>query len=374
MAVRAHRSWRSFVAAGLLACAAAWPATAAETPPMRRAVEHLLAIQTPDGLFRYEFDFLKSAHTDRDNIVRQAGTTYGLAEYFAHARDAAIAKPLQAALDRLDALSRPFGAGRLVTAGGDLDKAPTGATALAMTAEVLYFRTSGDARFAESREAWFRGLLALRGPRGGFLKAPGSDEESPYFNGEAWLALATYAATPGLTRRADAHLPAIDESLMARYARKPNLSFFHWGVMAADARYRTTRDARFAAFAIDQARTYVEKLQPRLRKQVNACYALEGLIPARTLLAAGPRPDARLAQRLTRRIDAELKKSLGFQIGTGQDVLALGGGATLHSPHLKGFAGAFVSGLHRPTIRIDFTQHCLSAMVKAVRAGFRLSR
>ena len=64
------------------------------------------------------------------------------------------------------------------------------------------------------------------------------------------------------------------------------------------------------------------------------------------------------------RIEAEILKSLSFQIMPGQSKLEFGDGRVLYSDDLKIFAGAFVDGLYRPRARIDSTQHCLSALLK----------
>ncbi len=43
------------------------------------------------------------------------------------------------------------------------------------------------------------------------------------------------------------------------------------------------------------------------------------------------------------------------------------GGAYLASPRLPVYVGAFLAGVYRPYTRIDYTQHCLSAMIKLER-------
>ena len=40
----------------------------------------------------------------------------------------------------------------------------------------------------------------------------------------------------------------------------------------------------------------------------------------------------------------------------------------LQAPEIADHAGAFLNGLYRPQVRVDATQHCLSAMLKEAAA------
>ena len=224
------------------------------------ASRHLLDAQLAGGLFDYDFDFLLARASGKANIVRQAGTTYALGETFSHSRDPALREPLARAVAALAAKSIAVtqGAaekGNLISFNGKRSGIKSGATALALLAELYYFRTSGDGRFAHQRDAWLNGLLALHRPGAGFLRAPDAQEESHYYNGEIWLALAFYSATfevPGL----EARLKEVDDYMMAAYGRAPHIGFFHWGVMAAERRFRDTGRAQFQRFAESQAQNY----------------------------------------------------------------------------------------------------------------------
>ncbi|NBQ85370.1 MAG: hypothetical protein EBU03_04530, partial [Methylophilaceae bacterium] len=77
--------------------------------------------------------------------------------------------------------------------------------------------------------------------------------------------------------------------------------------------------------------------------------------------------NAALATRLLTRVRQEMTKNIAMQITPDQKSLTLIGGRTLIAPEITRYAGAFINGLDRPQIRIDFTQHCLSAMIKSER-------
>src|SRR5205085_11763511 len=124
------------------------------------------------------------------------------------------------ALDRLGLLYRSEGSARVVSPDGKYSTAITGATGVALLAELAYSKASGDHQFAALRSAWLDALISLRIPGGGFRKTPDSIDEDDYSNGEAWLALAVYCDH----HRGDSRcglLPEVDEALMARYSAKP---------------------------------------------------------------------------------------------------------------------------------------------------------
>ncbi len=333
-------------------------------PAAERAAAHLRAVQEPSGLFRYGFDFAARAPIAGDNIVRQAGAAYALAEYYAHGKDHALRDGLIAALNAFAARSIAFADGGLVSADGTPSGARTGATALALLAELHFYRTSGDGRYRSLRGVWERGLRTLWRPREGFRLTPKTRRTSDYFNGQIWLALAYLEATtedPGLAE----WLAEVDRDLMEIYNRAPAIGFYHWGVMAAAERYARSGVHRLRDFVLRQTGAYLRELRPQMHPTANTCYALEGLVTARGLAASGPK-DA-LLPVLDRRIEVELAKNLGLQIASGSSRLPDGGSTPLTAEDIDRHRGAFLAGRDRPFTRIDHTQHCLSALVRAER-------
>jgi hypothetical protein len=373
---------RAALAALLLATVA--PARADDAERLRRAADHLIASQRESGLFAYDFDVASAEPSGRDNLVRQAGALAALGEYAADTGDRRALPALRAGLDALAARSlrirpgrldaalaalglRPRGATRLVAEGGRPDGAPAGATALALVAALEHRRASADARYAALAAAWARGLRALR-VRGGIREHPGSRQRSPYFDGEAWLALALLdARAPGEADGGET-LRELERQLMEHYGREPSVSFYHWGAMASAERYRATADPAFVEFAAGQARFALAALPPSAVRRHNACYLVEGLAPNHALVAARPE-HAALAEQIRGRVAAELARARALQLEPGQERMTLAEGGWLVAPVLRQHAGAFLAGPHRPYLRIDYTQHCLSALLKARRYG-----
>ena len=144
--------------------------------------------------------------------------------------------------------------------------------------------------------------------------------------------------------------------------------FYHWGAMAALKRHEATSEKKFAEFAVGQTVEFLNRLRPFVKERTNTCYSVEGLASAFALSDVVDLGRS-IRRRLVRRIVAEMKKNRGFQVRPGQRTIPHGKGAYLQPEQSAGFAGAFLNGLGRPRTRIDFTQHCLSALVKYEKRG-----
>ena len=371
---------RPLLCAILLSPLCLWPiqaplAAAMETVPerIRLAVDFLQASQLPSGLFRYQHDLVSGRDSRKDNIVRQAGTAYALAEYQRVAPEPEVRQVLLRALDAFDRNAVDWKHGRLLTGDGKLAGAKVGATALAMLALMLGGDGIGDTVQGQRRlDAWLRGILALQRTDGGFESRPGSGRTSAYSNGEVWLALAYYHRAFPLDERVVLALQRADARFLGFYGRQPEIGFFHWGVMAAAIRYATTGDQRFRDFVAAQIEAFLTRLRPRPNPRSNSCYSVEGLAGAAAVLAPETGQGA-LATRLRARLRQEMEKNLALQILPGQRRIDLGPGRYLVAPEIPRFQGGFLNGARRPQLRIDATQHCLSAMLKLWRSRFPLA-
>lgn len=338
------------------------------TTAMALAARHLMSIQAAHGLFVYDYDLKASEPTGKNNLVRQAGTAYALGEYLLQHPSPELKMSLRRALAGLrdSSIATGEGEGRFVTLEQSLEYAKTGTTALALLAELQYTRATRDDRFKQIRSQWRDALLAMRLDGKGFQRQPGSDEESPYYNGEAWLALAYYQDTFFHQETANA-LAQLDTYLMEKYTATPDIGFYHWGIMAAAVRHATTRSAKFLAYIESQTIYFLDHLRPVPHPKANTCYALEGLLTAFAVLA-DHRGGSALLARLEQRIAIEMRKNLTLQIRPGAKVQPrLGQNILVDIP--ASYIGAFLGRSYIEYTRIDYTQHCLSALVKLNRNG-----
>jgi hypothetical protein len=408
-----RRNTRALLVAVMAVNMLAGAALAATDRPsmMRLTAEHWIASQSADGTLPYGFDLLagKSTAPNGDEwayVVRQALAPYAWAQYFAYSGDQRVQEPIQRslsalarhslplgksrvqhwiehtrilslsfarwklnhALDRLGLLYRSEGSARVVSPDGKYSTAITGATGVALLAELAYSQASGDHQFAALRSAWLDALISLRIPGGGFRKTPDSIDEDDYSNGEAWLALAVYCDH----HRGDSRcglLPEVDEALMARYSAKPTFEFYHWGAMSAAQRFKTTAHTRFLAFMQQQGNFFSQRFDSPLFADANRCAVMEGVAGALAVLGHAGAEYAALAERMRAWLSKEADKLPKLQIQEGQSRLLLAGDAVLTAPRLVAFRGAFLVGLYTPSVQIDAAAHCMAAMVMIERDG-----
>ena len=325
-----------------------------------RAARYLMSIQEETGFFRYEYDFVTRTWSDDDNIVRQAGTASALAAYAVDRGDSRAAAAARAALAALHRMSIPHGSGMIVSADGTPDGAKTGATALALLASAL---VDVD---AARREAWMRGLLALQRSDGRFRRSPTNREASGYYDGESWFALAVLDARHRGVVPPTA-LAAVDTGMLRYYGPREEISFFHWGQLAAAARHATTRDPELRAFAEAQSAAFIERLRPEASRNSSSCYQLEGLAASYLLLGEAPKLQARVRDRLYRDVWHNTRLQISRWDSEFED-----DGVVVSGRALAGFDGAFMNGVRRLQTRIDTTQHCLAAFLQVENLGLRL--
>jgi len=393
-------------------------ASAADRRPMlERTVQRWVQAQAPDGSLAYGFDFLSDRPAEPHDrpwafVVRQAGWMYALADYYAWTGDARLREPTTRALDALRRqsiplgkaraadwlestriLSLPFarwkltraldgtgllyrtdGPGKIVSPDGRYETALTGATAVALLAELAYARASGDDAYADLRAAWLASLLSMRIPGRGFRDTPASIDESDFSNGEVWLALAIYADRFRDDARVTQMLRDVDATFMERYTRAPTIAFHHWGAMAAAQRWRSTGDVRFVDYLERQGDILVDRYVPRMVAGANNCTEVEGSAALLGTLDQAGRGNSATAQRVRRWLDAEEGVLPSLQIQPGQTSLGLGGDAALRAPRLAQFAGAFLMGRYDPSTRVDADMHCVFALLLLERNAERAQK
>lgn len=383
---------------------------------MRLAADQLLRQQLPSGLFPYDYDFATGAAEDMNdmsgpNIVRQTGTSFVLGEYLVSVDSVPLRGAITAALKAFDRRSLPIGKsivqtalekigvynrwrfwmswrkplnslgllysaegnGAVVSANGTYERAWSGATALALIAELKYRAVTGDEQFSEARTRWLRGLLALHVPGRGFREAPHYLTESAYVNGEAWLALGEYARAFPNDQKVAKLLAALDDYLITRYGARPSLMFYHWGVMAAEVRADTTGDRRFIEFIRDQTAWIISTQHRLLEDPSNSCALVEGLATAFRMLRNARTEASTLLGTLLKWITVMMQRNRTMQILPEMSEIKLDDGRRVKSERLSDFAGAFLVSSTVPKTQIDVTGHCLSALIRMQRAGLALA-
>ena len=311
------------------------------------AARHLVAVETVEGRFFYEFDFLLSRFTADDNIVRQAGAGFILNQFLYESGKPAFIEPAARTIAYYAAKSVPHGDGQIISEDGTLAGGRAGALALALLAELYHTRATGTDFRPDLRLDWLQGIAAQQLANGGIAQRPGDSSEDSYATGESWLALAHYLDLFPKTAEAEAVLVPLEALVMEKYLATSDRMFAHWGMMAAAQRL---------------ASGFIREMVPVTNPTANACAILEGLAAAAGAVANGG--DPALAIELRARLDHDLPVSLALQIEALQTQVSFGADRFYEDPKLANFVGAFRNGHYILRTRIDFTQHCLSALLR----------
>jgi len=371
------------------------------------AVDRWLVVQKPSGFLPYDFNFLEDKESEPDsmstgNLARQAVTAAVLADYYALTNDPrarpAIEKFLTAfgrhslpigkslaqsliektrllsmpvgrgkirnVLERLGLLFDKQGPGKVLSPNKDYSGVYTGTVALTLLTELRFAQTSKDESFSDLRQAWLETLLMLRIPGGGFRGFLTSIDPTPYADGEAWLALAEYHRQFPQDTRVAEMLAAVDDSLIKIYASDFNIDFYHWGTMAAAARYADSKDAKFLDFIKNQTSAFLDRKQQLA--SYNDCASVEGVADALATLVSAGEGESELSGRARAWIAREMTKTEGLQIQPGQKELVFAN-ARVSAPRLKEYSGSFLAGCYVLKTQVDNTSHCVSAMLKLQR-------
>ena len=369
------------------------------------AINRWLTVQKPSGFMPYGFDFLEDEESEprtmsAANLTRQAFTAAVLADYYALTEDQRtrpviqrflrafgryslpigqsriqtlvekthlLSMPvgrykIQAALKRFGLLYEAMGRGKVLSPSADYSKAYTGAVALALLTELRYSQTSGDNTFTDLRHAWLEGLIGLRIPGDGFRKFPTSIDATPYFDGEAWLALARYHHAYPQDRHVSEILVDIDDALMKKYGGTFKINFFHWGTMAAAARFSDTNEKKFLDFIKAQTESFLDRKIDHV-DNYNTCASIEGVADALGSLLSAGEGESELVKHVKQWVATEMQKAERLQIQPGQKELVFSN-ARISAPRMQEFAGSFRSGIFAANTQVDITAHCVSAMVK----------
>ena len=173
------------------------PVDAADTrAAATEAVGWFARNQEPDGRWIYRYDRAADAVDHRVHVVRQAGITLALYQAHAAGIDGALGPADDGADWLLDQVVR-HDDWAAVPRGGT---APTGASALLVAALATRYDATGDGRYdAEMRELG-RFVASMTEPSGAVAanwdidaRRPVPDDHSPFFTGQAYLALAHMA-------------------------------------------------------------------------------------------------------------------------------------------------------------------------------------
>ncbi len=211
--------------------------------------------QREDGSFNYEYILTKNEYSTDDNIVRQAGSLYGLAMLHRYFPDAGIRATLSRGIAYFETkIIRTEQDGVLIAyvQDGTSIQANTAAVFLLALVEL------GDTdQYGSLMQELGNYLVASQLEDGSFYNyylspTSGCNPVSPYNNGESFLALIRLYRLMG----GEPYLVAaqrIAAFSMTTYSANPNTSFYSWGTQAFWELYAVEPQDAYRDFIYQQA-------------------------------------------------------------------------------------------------------------------------
>lgn len=325
--------------------------------------------QKPEGDFVYERYVRTGEPTDStNNIVRQAGVTYGLAQIYSLNHNPEILKTLEKAFEYFKTIT--FKVSPTESAIKYNDKIASNATALLILGLSEYieadekFRTQENLEYLTSLSNY---LVSTQLPTGEYINETTAKGPvvSDYNNGETMYALArSYKITKN-----PAYLASIkkfaDFSVQSYGSQNFNNAYFSWGMAGFAHLYQITKDDSYWEFLKSYSDKYFESAGDDydwylLHKEGDpmppgAAVFLEGVDH---LAWIAKEKDNDLYQKLKTHIEKNLNFLLGYEIK---------GPFSRHKVASDKVAGAICANYSCDTTRIDFLQHFSSAVILYLR-------
>ena len=348
---------------------------------------YLLANQLEAGNFNYQFDFVAGTLVDELQPVRQAGALWGIATIHHDAPSAETAAALEKGIDFFLRNSRLTDDGKRYPVYPGADEGSTGTLTLLTLAMTDYLRADWEvkdrARLEAELEKLVAFLLSLRTPSGRFRgrfdheTGKGRGSPSPYYDGEALLALCRYARWKSrsdlvpliLESAEEMHSAWVERALRADPDSSFTKGFYQWGSMSFfeihDAGWDISADKdRWGKRTIALAHWMID-VHETLRRGKNTGYAYEGILCAWELSRRMGDDAARA--KFGEVINRGLYKLTTWQVGISVENEFL----QAHPTTDPRATGGVMNGRDDPVLRIDVTQHQMHAVILARRYVYK---
>lgn len=374
-------------ALGLLGCGRHEPqlTRALLDASLEKGTQYLLTQQTRAGDFAYEYDFLRGKVRFGLSPTRQAGALWGLASLHRDRPTPETGHGVRRGLAFYEAHSRLTATGARYFVYPGMESGDTGAAALLTLAYLEFLRAdppaTDRAQLKKTAHEFLAFLLSLRTPSGQFhlhfdhQAGRGFGEPSPYFDGEALLALTRAAKyhdqqhlVPLILESAETmHRIYIAQALKRDPDSPITKGFYQWSSMAFYEIHTAgwAADDRYARRTIDLAYWMID-VHETLQRSRNTGYAYEGLVSARELARLTGDHDA--CGKIAEVIDEGLGKLLTWQVGGPCPNWFL---RRVTTPPQA--VGGVMNGETDPVLRIDVTQHQMHAVQLARRFLFSVT-
>ncbi|MDX9970953.1 MAG: hypothetical protein RBS56_03545 [Candidatus Gracilibacteria bacterium] len=320
-------------------------------------------IQISDGSFLYQTNAESNIASDSQNYVRQAGSFYALTEVYK--RDLDNFYDLDntirsfAEFFKEKSISGRYNGLNFYCILDEKNECILGQTALFLSGLVNYSmrNTSFYSEYEKYIEGYKNFILAMRIPEAGFISSFEDGkvldkEESAFFNGEAFLALALYYRYLN-DKNVLEEIVSVWPYFRDLYGKNFDGNFYLWGMLALKELYYVVDMKEIVDFTALYSRSRVKKYSRLKDSSDSMCPFLEGISAANFILKD---EETEFAETFRHEFEFWLQKNSLFQI-KGDEFY------DFKIKNLRNSKGGFVSAMDDPTLRIDNTQHCLNAFL-----------
>ncbi|MCA9363026.1 hypothetical protein KC851_01780 [Candidatus Kaiserbacteria bacterium] len=333
-----------------------------------------LRAQAADGSFNYEYRPFAGDYINDNGMVRQAGTLFMLTEVHKTRTE----KPKEE-VEVIENAIRYFaeislkgnpddGEFACIKNATKVERCDLGSTALALIGIINFVTAHPDknADYQELLDLYSSYLLKAKFPNKGFSKryeynTGFSDTESPFYNGEAMLALVRfYQYEPQEELKTLLH-----NTFFYLKDKEYESPLYLWITAALKEMQALWPNDEFLTYTFDFTKERLVYSYRRHHTKNNYCAPLEGLTSAYSILEGGVSTE--FLRQLKNEINYWQSKTTALQLKENRPyrlVLDETGPVLLKvaNPYLS--HGGFLTSEEVLTQRIDFTQHCVSSYLQ----------
>ncbi len=331
--------------------------------------DNLVFSQSCNGRYRYVYDAEHDQYNDSDyNIVRHAGATYGLLDLYKEVKQEKYLETGIKGLDFLCAFNYIID-WNIWAINYDLDT-NVGTVSLAILGMVRYWEATNNEKYNIYVEKYSNFIVSQQNDDGSFAGRYGSDEEDRYYSGEAFFALSLAYEMLEKERYLKAMEKALEYYWSIDYEYNDS-AFIPWASSGCARWYELTKNSDFLDFCFEMTDIQIQrqnlinnydelgnKLYGYLKAPtVNTGVYLEGIGDA--LRVAKKVNDITRVTKYRDCLKAGIEWELSLQF---RDIEQLGRPIKAFGGFHRGFT---VENAYQ--VRIDYTQHAISAILRALR-------
>lgn len=342
---------------------------------IKAGVNWLKQSQESNGHFLYEYMPFLDRYVLDDHIVRQAGTVFVLSE--ANKRDQKnnfdLKNTVVKGLEYLDqnSINQSFNNYQFKCLKLKETECTLGGTSLILISYLNMVEKYPElqSKYIDRIKQNLNFIMAMKLPKKGFrgsfyLNSNQKEVESDFYNGEALLALTYYYQQnpdPEIKKVIDDSMDYFDKFYSANW----NNNFYLWGMAAVKNLYKIESKESYFNFVKKYTDWRIDGYKNRRDTDSNVCAYLEGITSAYSVLQTKITKEQK--EQYLEEIDFWLNKIKNLQLKKGDKITTKINKTKSQKIGLKKPSkaiGGFLTSLHEPVLRIDFTQHCLSSLMQ----------